>query len=176
MNDNDDNDSDNNNNKHFLLQEEQFQPRSRDNLKIFGSCGWGHIHTKADRSCAGTKIMPDRICVHISKGDFEAISVTERSCAHVSPSIKWSVTYRIYFFCLASATRCSKFKNLRRVRFKCTASVFFSSTTELYETKTLSDQKLFLFGLPAVWDQWFGNRTTLFKMATNNKSEDWDVH
>ena len=40
---------------------------------------------------------------------------------------------------------------------------FFSSTTELSETKTLSDRKLFLFGLPAVWDQWFRNRTTLFK-------------
>ena len=44
--------------------------------KQFGCCGWGHIHTKADRSCASTKIIPDRISVHILNGDFDEISVT----------------------------------------------------------------------------------------------------
>ena len=36
MNDNDDNDNDDNNNKHFLLQEEEFRLRNRDDLKMFG--------------------------------------------------------------------------------------------------------------------------------------------
>ena len=99
--------------------------------KQFGCCGWGHIHTKADRSCAGTKIIPDRISVHISNGDFDAISVTERSCAHASPSIKWSVPYLIDFFPSLSLKLLQIFlkvspkffKNLRRVTFKCTASL-----------------------------------------------------
>ena len=131
MNDNDDNDDDDNNNKHFLLHEEEFRLRNRDDLKMFGWSDWGHIHTKADSPGAGTKIIPDRISVHISNGDFDAISVTERSCAHASPSIKWSVTYRIDFFPslslkllqIFSKVSPKFFKNLRRVTFKCTASV-----------------------------------------------------
>ena len=96
MNDDNNNDSDNNN-KHFLLQEEELRPRSRDDLKMFGCSGRGHIHTKADRSRAGTKILPDKTSVYISNGDFDAISVTEQSCAHASPSIRWSVTCQIDF-------------------------------------------------------------------------------
>ena len=42
MNDNDDNDNDNDNNtynKHFLLQEEEFRPRSGDDLRVkFSRC------------------------------------------------------------------------------------------------------------------------------------------
>ena len=130
MNDDNNNDSDNNN-KHFLLQEEEFRLRSRDDLKLFGCSGRGHIHTNADRSCAGTKILPDRISVHISNGDFDAISVTERSWAHASPLIRWSVTCRIDFLpslshkVLQIFLKVSPkfFKNLRRVTFKCTTSV-----------------------------------------------------
>ena len=76
-NNNNDNDNDNGN-KHFLLREEEFRLRSRDDLKMFGWGDWGHIHTKADSPGVGTKIIPDRISVHISNGDFDAISVTER--------------------------------------------------------------------------------------------------
>ena len=118
-------------NKHFLLQEDEFRPRSRDDLKLFDCSGRGHIHTKADCSCAGTKIIPDRISVHISNGDFDAISLTERSCAHASPLIRWSVTCQIDF--LPSLSRKvlriflkvspKFFKDLRRVTFKCTTSV-----------------------------------------------------
>ena len=97
---------------------------------MFGCSDWGHIHRKADSLCAGTKIIPDRISVHIF--DFDAISVTERSCAHVFPSIKWSVTYRKDFsypqpqvapnFLKRSFS--PKFlKSLRRGTFKSTASV-----------------------------------------------------
>ena len=124
MNDNDDNDNDNannTNNKHFLLQEEEFRLRNRDDLKMFGWSDWGHIHTKADSPGAGTKIIPDRISVHISNGDFDAISVTERSCAHASPSIKWSFSHKVLQIFLKVSPKF--FKNLRRVTFKCTASV-----------------------------------------------------
>ena len=89
--------------------------------KQFGCCGWGHIHTKADRSCASTKIIPDRISVHISNGDFDAISVTERSCAHACPSIKWSFSHMVLQIFLKVSPKF--FKNLRRVTFKCTASL-----------------------------------------------------
>ena len=88
---------------------------------MFGWSDWGHIHTKADSPGAGTKIIPDRISVHISNGDFDAISVTERSCAHASPSIKWSFSHKVLQIFLKVSPKF--FKNLRRVTFKCTASL-----------------------------------------------------
>ena len=98
---------------------------------MFGCSDWGHIHRKADSPCAGTKIIPDKIFVHISNGDFDPISVTERSCVHASSSIKGSVTYRIDFFPSLSLKLLQIFlkvspkffKNRRLVTFKCTASV-----------------------------------------------------
>ena len=88
---------------------------------MFGWSDWGHIHTKADSPGAGTKIIPDRISVHISNGDFDAISVTERSCAHASPSIKWIFSHKVVQIFLKVSPKF--FKNLRRVTFKCTASL-----------------------------------------------------